>query len=113
MGFDALDIAVKLPVVLRKHVELLRLHDRELAEQIRRAINGVALAVGEGARREGKDRIQYFRVASGSASEARAAINVAEGWGYLKTEDLLEAHALLDRQLAILWRLIHPRSLET
>jgi hypothetical protein len=37
----------------------------------------------------------------------QTALRVAEGWGYLGGEDLVEAYALLDRLGAILWRLTH------
>jgi four helix bundle protein len=108
MGFDALDLAVKLPALLRQSVQQLTRYDRDLADQVRRAINGVALAVAEGARREGRDRVQFFRTAAGSASEARTALLLAEGWGYLHGDEIADGVELLDRQLAILYRLIHP-----
>ncbi len=109
MGFDALEIAIKLATSLRTPVERLRLRDKELADQLRRAVNDLALALGEAARREGRDRIQFFRVAGGSASEVRAAMDLAEAWGSIDAADLEAARLLLDRELAILWRLVHPR----
>jgi four helix bundle protein len=107
MGFDALEIAVRIPAVLRRALEQLRLQDRELAEQLRRAVNSVALNVSEGARRDGRERLQFFRIAAGSASEARTALELAAGWGHLKADDISDGRDLLDRELAILWRLTH------
>jgi four helix bundle protein len=109
MGFDAMDIAIKLVRSLRVPVERLRLHDKELADQLKRAVNDLTLALGEAARREGRDRVQFFRTAAGSGSEARAAMDLADAWGYLDASSLTEAREPLDRELAILWRLVHPR----
>jgi four helix bundle protein len=109
MGFDAMDIAIKLARSLRDPVQRLRIHDKELADQLKRAVNDLALAVGEAARREGRDRVQFFRTAAGSGSEVRAAMDLAEAWGVLDASSLAEARELLDRELAILWRLVHPK----
>src|SRR5688572_21595838 len=107
MSFDALDIATKIPPSLRAAVAKIRLHDRDLADQIRRAVNGIALQISEGSRREGRDRLHLFRTAAGSASETRTALELAEGWGLVDVGDISEARALLDRVLAMLWRLTH------
>src|SRR5438105_2217440 len=109
MGFDAMDIALEVARALRGPVDRLKMHDRALADQLKRAVNDMALAVGEGARREGRDRVQFFRAAAGSGNEARAALGLAEAWGILDADSVDQAKNLLDRELAILWRLVHPR----
>jgi hypothetical protein len=48
-------------------------------------------------------------VASGSAEEVKAALQVAQAWGYVDGDALNEALALNDRVLAMLWRLTHRR----
>jgi len=65
------------------------------------------LNLGEGNRRAGKDRRRFFVMAQGSASEIRAGLDVAEAWGWAVKAD--EAKVILDRELQLLWRLIHPR----
>ncbi len=45
--------------------------------------------------------------ASGSNTEVRATLDAAIAWGWI--DDATEAHALLDRLAAMLWRLSHPR----
>jgi hypothetical protein len=61
----------------------------------------------EGSRRNGKDRTYHFHVAAGSAAEVFAALRLAIAWQHCDAQpDIL---ALLDRLLAMLWRLQHPR----
>lgn len=107
--FHAHEVAIELAGALRKPLEELRRRDRDLASQARRAASSVALCVSEGARREGRDRLHLFRVAAGSAAELRTALELATAWGYLEAQALEPARRLLDRELAMLWRLTHPR----
>ena len=86
--------------------ELLK-SDRSLADQLRRAASSVVLNIAEGNRRTGKDRLHFFRIAAGSAAEARAALEVARAWGMVGAAPVAEAE--LDRVLAMLWRLTHRR----
>jgi four helix bundle protein len=108
MGFDALDTALQLVAALRAPLTRLQQQDRDLAGQVRRAASSVALNLGEGQRREGADRRQCFRIAGGSAAEVEVALRVAEAWGYLDGDRLADARVLLDRVLAMTWRLTHP-----
>ena len=107
MAFEVLQVAVQLVGALRAPVEGLARRDRNLADQVRRAASSVALNVSEGNRRCGKDRLHLFRIAAGSAAEVRTALDVAEAWGHLDGGVLGDARALLDRELAMLWRLTH------
>jgi four helix bundle protein len=107
MAFDAFTVAIEMVTSLRDPLERIRRHDRDLADQIRRAASSVALNVSEGARRDGRDRAHLYRVAAGSAAEVRAALDVAAAWAYVDSAALARARDLLDRELAILWRLTH------
>jgi four helix bundle protein len=109
MAFDALTIALELIAALREPLTTIRRADRDLAEQLRRAASSVALNISEARRREGRDRSHLFRVAAGSAAEARAALDVACAWGYVDNAAMARARSLMDRELAMLWRLTHPR----
>jgi four helix bundle protein len=86
-------------------VEALRKQDRDLADQLRRAASSVVLNLAEGAGRRGQDRLQCYRIAQGSALEVQAALDVARAWGSL--ESSTDVEVLLDRLLAMLWRLTH------
>ncbi|MBI5480710.1 MAG: four helix bundle protein [Deltaproteobacteria bacterium] len=108
MAFDALDTAVRLVAALREPLGRVQQHDRDLASQARRAASSVALNLGEGQRRGGRDRLQHFRIAAGSAAEVGVALRVAVEWGFLDGAGLAEARGLLDRVLAMTWRLTHP-----
>jgi hypothetical protein len=52
-------------------------------------------------------RLHHWRVAAGSADEVRTALRVAVAWGDLDEPDAAEALGLLDRVLAMLWKLTH------
>ena len=106
-GFHAYDAALGLVTALRPVLEELKTGDRALADQLRRAASSVALNLAEGNRRSGMDRMQFFRIAAGSAAEVKAALDVARAWGMV--EAVAEVDRELDRVLAMAWRLTHPR----
>jgi len=105
--FHAYDVALLLVAALRPALAQLVKGDRALADQLRRAASSVALNIAEGNRRIGQDRIQFFRIAAGSAAEVQAALEVAVAWGHIEAAQVTEAE--LDRVLAMLWRLTHRR----
>ena len=107
MAFDTLEISIKLAQTLREPLGRLAQRDRDLENQARRAANGIALQVSEARRRIGRDRLHLWRVAAGSADELGTALRLAEAWGYLDTDGLADARALLDRVQAMLWKLTH------
>jgi hypothetical protein len=55
----------------------------------------------------GLNRMQFSRIAAGSAAEVKAALEVARAWGHIEFAPAAEAE--LDRVLAMLWRLTHRR----
>jgi four helix bundle protein len=105
--FQALQVSLDLVRSLRRPVERLRVRDHALSEQIRRAAGSIALNLGEGRRQAGADRLHSWRIAAGSAEEVRMALRVAVAWGDLTAAEVAEALLLLDRLLAMLWRLTH------
>lgn len=107
MRFEAYEVALELLGELVPVVEQLRRHSADLADQLERAGTSLVLNLGEGSRRRGKDPIRFFAMAAGSASEIRAALDVARVWRWATLND--RVLALLDRELAMLWRLTHPR----
>jgi four helix bundle protein len=106
-SFVALEIALSVISVLRGVVLVIRREDAELARQIVRSASSVAANLAEGNGRVGADRRRFFRIAAGSAQETRAHLRVANAWGWLEARQYAQADALLDRQLAILWKLTH------
>jgi four helix bundle protein len=105
--FETYQLSLDLIPALRPLVAAVAVHDRSLADQIRRAGSSVPLNIAEGARRAGRDRSHAYRIAAGSAAEVHAALAVAQGWGYIESTQAQAADALIDRLLALLWRLTH------
>ena len=107
MRFEALEYSIAAIQSLRSPMEKLRTRDGDLYRQIRAAASSVSLNLAEGRRRVGNDRLQHWRIAAGSAEEVRTALRVAVAWGDLVEADVREALGLIDRVLAIVWRLTH------
>ena len=105
MHFNALELALAIIAILRKLLPSIHRRDPRLATHVRDAGSSVVLNLGEGNRREGRDRAQLWRVASGSAEEVRCALRVAVAWGYLGEKAVAEALERIDHLQAILWKL--------
>ena len=105
--FTAFEIALEVIGSLRPVVPVIRRENAELARQIVGAASSVAANLAEGNGREGADRRRFFRIAAGSTEEARAHLRVALTWGWVEPKDVQQTLDLLDRQVAVLWRLTH------
>jgi four helix bundle protein len=103
--FEALEVMIGAIRELRDVVAKVRRNDRDLGEQIRRALSSVALNLAEGNRSDGGNRIARFSTAAGSNHEARAGLRVAVAWGYVEPAEIRDGEALLDRVAAMLHRL--------
>ena len=109
MAFDALEVALEINRTVAPLARAIRLHDHKLAEQIRSATQSISSNLAKGRRRVGRDRLHFFRIASGSNNEVRLHLLEAEAWGLVSGESLHGALELLDREAAMTWRLTHPR----
>jgi four helix bundle protein len=103
--FQVLEVALEAISVLRPVVERIRKHDRDLGEQLRRALSSAALNIAEGNSSEGGGRFSRFSTAAGSNSEARSGLRVAVAWGYVDASEVQVGDALLNRVAAMLYRL--------
>jgi four helix bundle protein len=103
--FVAFEVALEVIESLRGVVAVIRKQDMKLAQQIVAAASSVAANLAEGNKRVGRDRVQFFRIAAGSAAETRAHLRVALAWGWVEASEAERAFKLLDRQLALLWGL--------
>ena len=106
-GFDLYDVSLSLISALRPLLERLRQRDRDQALQLKKAANSILANIGEGSRRQGRDRLHCWNIAAGSAAEVRVQIEAALAWGDLETDLASPALTLLDRALAMLWRMTH------
>jgi four helix bundle protein len=105
--FIAYEVSLDVIRSLRTVVSCVERHDRDLADQLKRAASSVALNLSEGQRLTKGNTHKHYSIAHGSANEVKAALQTAIAWGWL--EDASEPLRHLDRLLALLWRLTHPR----
>ena len=109
MAFDALEVALEINRSVAPLTREIAQHDPDLARQIRKAAQSIPSNLAEGRRRVGRDRLHFFRTSAGSAGEVKTHLELAEAWSFVGAEALAETLALLDRELAMTWRLTHPR----
>ena len=109
MKLEVHEIAIEMIENLKPLVAIIARHDRSLAEQIKRSGSGVALALGEGVYSRKGNQPARFQEALASAGETRTALRVALAWGYVNELQTRATLALIDRIVAMSWRLTHPR----
>ena len=83
-------------------------HDSNLASQLRRSAQSVALNLAEGMASRGGLRRRAYGVALREARECVAAIDVAERWGYVRSDPTVVDR--LDKIVATLTKLTVPRA---
>ena len=105
MVFDASEVAHQLVRALRPALEQIATRDRDLAGQFRGALSSIPLNVDEGRGRLGRDRLYHWSIAIGSARELRSVLRVAVSLGYVDEGLLRDGLPLLDRELAMLWKM--------
>jgi len=108
--FEAYEVALELNRALAPVAAKLRRVDRKDAAQLKDAAKSISRNLREGNRRLGRDRIHHFSIASGSADEVKGILETALAWGDLQAKDVAHVWPLLDRELAMTWRLSHPRA---
>jgi four helix bundle protein len=106
--FVAYEVSLELIRELRSLVPAIQRFDRELATQIKNAAGSITLNLSEGQRSGGGNQRRHYELAHGSANEVKGTLAVAEAWGWIGEAE--RVRAVLDRLLALLWRLTHPRS---
>lgn len=105
----ALDLTLAIIPKARVLVAKIRIRDRYLADQLRRAVTSIALNLGEAdGNRDGNRRLR-LQTAHGSANEAKVALRVAVAWGYAAQDDIDEIFAIIDRVGAMTWSRMQGR----
>ncbi|MGC4065655.1 MAG: four helix bundle protein [Polyangiaceae bacterium] len=79
----------------RPLVAAIERRDRDLGNQIRRALNSVVLNVAEGFGCRGGNARMRFESAHGSLSEVRAALSAAVAWQYVHEANIDELNRRL------------------
>ena len=108
--FDTYEVAKQLIVRLRPMVATILPVDEDLADQMRRAASSVLLNLAEGQRFMNGNKLRHYEIAHGSAHEIKGALDAAVGWGYIEQAEA--ELALLDRLLALLWKLTNSPKLQ-
>ena len=108
--FVAYEIAKELITSLRPIVPVIERQDRALADQLKRAASSVLLNLAEGQKFTNGNRRKHYEIAQGSANEVKAALDAAEAWGWIEVGD--PERELIDRLLAVLWKLTHAPALQ-
>ena len=103
----AYQVAVEVTRKLRPIVEQLRQHDRNLADQLKRAASSTIANLAEGQRREAGNKRRAYEIAHGEAREMLGHLDCALAWGYVIDDSGVRRD--LDRLLALCWGLTHPR----
>ena len=106
---SALDITLATLPALRRVLDTVRRHDRNLEEQVRRAATSVALNLAEADGQEAGHRRNRLRTALGELHEVRAGLKVAVAFGYVTEQSIDDIDRRLDKATAMSWRRLHPR----
>ena len=72
-------------------------------------MNSLALNLGEGNERTGRERAYHFRVAAGSAGEVRAGLRLAVAWGDLSPAEAQPIMETVNSVIRILSKLTGRR----
>ena len=108
LRIQLLDSVVRIVELVRPVVEVVGRRDRDLANQLRRALSSVGLNIAEAYGSHAGNRRVRFESAHGSLYEAAAAIRIAVAWGYTGADSCAASLAAIDRLGARLYRISHP-----
>ena len=106
--FVALEVSYLVIKAVRPLVAIVERSNRDLADQVLRAATSVGLNLAEGQRSAKGNRGKHYAIAHGSANEVQAGIKLAIALGLIDDAAAHAAMRVLDRQLALLWKLNHP-----
>ncbi len=99
------NVALEMVEALQPLVSRIKRQDRSLADQLVRAASSVVLNVAEADYSDPGNKRSRLFTAAGSANEVRAAVKLAVAWKYCPAREVEPAQQLLDRVIAMLWRL--------
>lgn len=105
MPFQVEELSLELIAALAPLVPRIKQRDKDLADQLRRAASSVGLNCAEAAFSDPGNRKARLFTAAGSAGETRHALRQAIAWRSVTAGEAERALALLQRIIAILWRM--------
>ena len=102
-ALEAAGIAIKL--VIRVPAPL-----KSIADQVIRSASSVPANLAEGHGRFGRDRLNHWRIAYGSAKEVDSHLKLLEHAGAISRTEANKAMDAFDQVRAMTWRLLNPTS---
>lgn len=103
------DMAVELVRVVHRLAGKVAQHDRDLAQQLKRACTSAALNASEGVHAKAGKRRSRLEDAVNSARETRMALRLAGACGYLAPHEVAAALQEVDSVIRVLWVLAYRR----
>lgn len=82
---------------------------RSLSDQLIRSASSVPANLAEGHGRNGRARLNHYRIAYGSAKEVDVHLRILVASGAVDSTQAQEVMALFDRVRGMVWRLAYPR----
>ena len=105
MAFQVEELCFELIDALVPLMPRIKQRDKDLADQLRRAASSIGLNCAEAAFSDPGNRRARLFTAAGSAGETRHAMRQAVAWRLIPPAEADRALALLQRIIAILWRM--------
>ena len=105
MAFIVQHKALQAAAGLQGVLPIIRKRDKDLFDQIRRAMNSVVLNIAEADGNDAGTARARFATACGSAKEVRAGLQLASAYGYLGQTRLAKLDIALDEVCAMSWKL--------
>ncbi len=105
MGLIVQQKALQAAAGLQTVLPVIRKRDRDLFDQVRRAMNSVVLNIAEAEGNDAGTARARFASACGSAKEVRAGLQLAAAYGYVGRTRLAKLDIALDEVCAMSWRL--------
>ena len=105
MAFQVAELSVELVEALVPLMSRIKQRDKSLADQLTRAASSISLNCAEAQYSDPGNRRARLHTAAGSAGETRMALRLAVAWRYVLAGDAQKARALVERILAMLWKM--------
>jgi four helix bundle protein len=105
MAFQVAELSVELVEALVPLMSRIKQRDKSLADQLTRAASSISLNCAEAQYSDPGNRRARLHTAAGSAGETRMALRLAVAWRYVLPADAEKARGLVERILAILWKM--------
>ena len=105
MAFQVEELSIQLIEALVPLMPRIKQRDKALEDQLRRAARSIGLNCAEAAFSDPGNRRARLFTAAGSAGETRHALRQAIAWRIVTAGDAVVAMRLVERVVAILWRM--------